>query len=82
LIPRIRKSAVAGAFLDGVTVASVALMAVVCWQLGRASIVDAVSGGIAVLSLIALFALRLNTAWLVALGATLGAIVQGLRALP
>ena len=34
LIPRLRKSAVAGAFLDGVIVASLALMAVT-WRLGH-----------------------------------------------
>ena len=41
LLPRLRRSAVAGAFLDGVNVASLALMAVVTWQLGRAAVVDA-----------------------------------------
>jgi chromate transporter len=34
LIPRLRASPLAGAFLDGVNVASLALMAVVTWQLG------------------------------------------------
>jgi putative chromate ion transporter len=41
LLPRLRASSVAGAFLDGVNVASLALMAVVTWQLGRAAVVDA-----------------------------------------
>jgi chromate transporter len=40
LVPRLRASAVAGAFLDGVNVASLALMAVVTGQLGRAALVD------------------------------------------
>jgi len=40
LMPRIRKSKLAGAFLDGVNVASLALMAAVTWELGRASLVD------------------------------------------
>src|SRR5580700_3035974 len=40
LLPRIRKSQIAGSFLDGVIIASLALMALVSWQLGRASIVD------------------------------------------
>src|SRR5215212_1511061 len=40
LIPRIRRSRVAGAALDGVNAASFALMALVTWQLGRAAIVD------------------------------------------
>ncbi len=34
LVPRIRKSTLAGAFLDGVNVGSLALMGVVTWQLG------------------------------------------------
>ncbi len=40
LIPLIRRSATAGAFLDGVNVASLALMAAVSYQLGRSAIVD------------------------------------------
>ena len=40
LIPRLRGSAIASAALDGVVAGSLALMAVVAWQLGRASIVD------------------------------------------
>ncbi len=40
LIPRLRRSPVAGAFLDGVVVASLALMAVVTWQLGQAALLD------------------------------------------
>ena len=35
LIPLIRHSKIAGAFLDGVNVGTVALMAVVCWFLGK-----------------------------------------------
>jgi len=45
LIPRIRKSKIAGAFLDGVNVGSLALVAEVTWELGRASLIDAVTGG-------------------------------------
>ena len=44
LVPRMRRSATAGAFLDGVNVASLALMAVVTWQLGRSAIVDLEDG--------------------------------------
>ena len=45
LIPRMRRSAWAGAFLDGVNVASLGLMAAVTWQLGRAALVDRVTVG-------------------------------------
>src|SRR5436190_13770201 len=37
LVPRLRRSRIAGAVLDGVNVASVALMAAVAVQLGRAA---------------------------------------------
>jgi len=72
LIPRIRRSAIAGAFLDGVIVGSLALMGVVAWQLGRAAIVDVTTVAIALVSAILLFRFRVNSAWLV-----LGAAVVG-----
>jgi chromate transporter len=40
LVPRIRRSPTAGAFLDGVNAAALALMVVVAYQLGRAAIFD------------------------------------------
>ncbi len=40
LIPRLRQSKMAGAFLDGVNVASLALMAAVTWHLARTAFVD------------------------------------------
>ena len=76
LVPRIRKSKAAGAFLDGVNVASLALMAAVSWQLGRASVVDVVSVVLAFASLIALLRFRLNSAWLVMAGAIVGLIAN------
>lgn len=78
LVPRIRQSKAAGAFLDGVIVASLALMAVVTWQLARASITDAVTILIAVASLVALLRFRVNSAWLVLLGAIAGLLTHGL----
>ena len=44
LIPRIRRSIIAGAFLDGVNVGALALLAVVTVQLGRAALVDVDDG--------------------------------------
>lgn len=79
LVPRIRKSKIAGSFLDGVTVASLALMAVVTWQLGRASLVDAVTLVLAVVSLLALLRWRVNSAWLVLFGAVVGLVTHALR---
>ena len=79
LVPRIRKSKAAGAFLDGVNVASLALMAAVSWQLGRASLVDTITVLVAVASLIALLRFRVNSVWLILLGATIGLIATALH---
>lgn len=76
LVPRIRKSKTASAFLDGVNVASLAMMATVSWQLGRASLVDSVTSVLAVVSLMALLKFRLNSAWLVIAGAIIGLIAN------
>jgi chromate transporter len=74
LVPRIRKSKIVGAFLDGVNVASLALIAAVTWQLGRASLINARSILLTVVSLVALLRFRVNTAWLVLLGAIVGLV--------
>lgn len=76
LVPRLRRSRLAGAALDGINVGSLALMAVVSWQLGRAAIVDAFTVGVAVASLIALGRFRVNSAWLIGLGGVLGWLVR------
>lgn len=75
LVPRLRASATAGAVLDGVNVASLALMAVVSWQLGRAALVDPLTIGVALGSLIALVGLRVNSAWLIGVAGVLGWLV-------
>jgi chromate transporter len=72
LIPRLRRSAVASGFLDGVNVASLGLMAAVSVQLARAAVVDAWTAGIAVASLALLVRFRVNSTWLIAGGALLG----------
>jgi chromate transporter len=76
LLPSIRKSKIAGSFLDGVIVASLALMAVVSWQLGRASIVDLPTAILFAGSLFLLLRFRLNSAWLVLIGALIGALTR------
>ena len=75
LVPRLRTSRVAGAVLDGVTVASLALMAVVTAQLGRAALVDLPTWAIAAGSLGALVWLRVNSAWLMLGAATAGWLI-------
>jgi chromate transporter len=76
LVPRLRQSRLAGAALDGVIVASLALMAVVAWQLGRAALVDPLTVSLAVASLAALAYFRINSAWLIAAGAATGWLVS------
>ncbi len=78
LVFGIRKSKIAGAFLDGVNVASLALMAVVSWQLARASIINIETAVLAVVSLVALLRFRVNSAWLVLGGAIVGILSRGL----
>ena len=72
LVPRLRKSPLAGAFLDGVNVASLALMAVVTWQLGRAALVDWLTITLAVAAAVWLLCYRVNSTWLILGGAALG----------
>lgn len=76
LIPRIRRSPTAGAFLDGVNVAALALMAFVTWQLAHAALVDGLTVGLAVISAILLFRWRVNSAWLVLGGAVTGLLLH------
>jgi chromate transporter len=75
LVPRIRQSPTAGAFLDGVNAAALALMCVVTYELGRAAIVDLTTITLAVISAIILFRFRLNSAWLVVGGAVTGLLL-------
>jgi chromate transporter len=79
LLPRIRESKIAGAFLDGVIVASLALMAEVTWQFARASIIDIVTATLTVASAIALLRFRLNSAWPVLIGALAGLAFHSLH---
>ena len=75
LVPRLRASPLAGAALDGINAASLALMAVVSWQLARAAIVDLPTAGLALASAVLLLRYRVNSAWLVAGGAALGLLL-------
>jgi chromate transporter len=79
LVPLIRRSATAGAFLDGVNVASLALMAAVSYQLGRSSLVDWLTIGLAIASAILLLRFRVNSAWLVLGGSLAGVAAHFVR---
>ena len=72
LVPRLRASKTAGAFLDGVNVASLALMAVVTAELGRAAIVDAPTVVLAAVAALLLLRFKTSSTWLVLGGAAVG----------
>ena len=76
LVPRIRRSPTAGAFLDGVNAASLALMFVVTYQLGRAAVIDVPTIILAIASAIALFRFQLNSVWLILGGAIVGLLLS------
>ena len=73
LVPRLRRSPLAGAVLDGVNVGALALIAVVTWQLFRAAVVDGTTLVLAGLSFFLLIVYRINSVWLVLAGAAIGA---------
>jgi len=79
LVPRLRQSPLMGAFLDGVDVASLALMVVVTWQLGRAALVDFLTVMLAAASAVLLIRYKINSAWLVLAGGVVGLLWRGLR---
>ncbi len=72
LVPKLRASPVAGAFLDGLNVASLALMAVVTVQLGRAAVVDLPTALLALAAALALLRFKVNATWLMLGGAAFG----------
>jgi chromate transporter len=76
LVPRLRRSRAAGAILDGVNVASLALMAAVTLQLSVTTLRAPVPLALAGLSLVLLTRYRANPTWLVAGGAAAGWILE------
>ncbi len=73
LIPRIRRSPIAGPLLDGVNVGALALMAAVTVQLSRAALVDATTAAMAAISALLLIYSRMNSAWLIFAAGLVGA---------
>jgi chromate transporter len=78
VIPRLRRSHLAAGFLDGVNAASLALMAVVSVELGRAALIDGPTVALALVSAALLIRYRVNPAWLVLGGAAAGLGVTAL----
>jgi chromate transporter len=78
LAGRIRSSALAGAFLDGVNAAAVALMAAVALTLGRVTLVDGWTWVLGLISAALLLRFKINATWLILGGAALGLLLHGL----
>lgn len=76
LVRGIRESPMARAVLDGVNVASLALMVVVTWQLGASAFEDPLAIALALVSTALLLKWHVNSAWLVLGGATIGLVVR------
>ena len=72
LVPKLRSSPTMGALLDGVTVASLGLMAAVTWHLARVAVHDWLTAAIALISFALLAHTRVHSGWLVLAGAALG----------
>jgi chromate transporter len=76
LLPRLRRSPRAGAFLSGVNVASLALMVVVTGWLARSSLVDVPALVVFLVSTGVLVRFRPNATWVVLGGAVAGWLVR------
>jgi chromate transporter len=77
LLPKLRASSIAGHILDGINVASLALMAVVTWQLTRSALVDWLTFVLAAASLFLLLRFkRINSAWFVLGGGLVGMLIR------
>jgi chromate transporter len=76
VLPRLRKSPTASAFLDGVNAAAVALMALVGLQFAREVVVTPLAAVIAAISALLAFRFRVNSAWLILGGAVCGLVVK------
>lgn len=73
---RLRTSPWVGGFLDGVNAASLALMAVVSWQLGKTAILDWTTAVTAAASLFLTVRYKVNSAWLVLGGGGVGLLAH------
>lgn len=76
LIPRLRRSAIAGAFLDAVNASAIGLMAAVTVELARHTLTDWGAWLIAIASAALLFRYKVNSAWLVLGGAAIGWLLK------
>ena len=76
LLPRLRGAPGPAAFLDGVNVAALGLMAAVTWQLARSAITDGLTAALATVAGALLLRGGVNSAWLIAGGALAGVVYR------
>jgi chromate transporter len=74
IVPWMHSRPTAKAFLDGVTAAALGLMAGVLAQLVDTAITDVLTAVVAVIALAVLVRTKLNSAWIIGLGAIIGLI--------
>jgi chromate transporter len=72
MLPRLRAAPVSAGFLDGVNAAALALMGFVLVRLAIDAVRDVPSAAIATLSLVVLLRFRVNSPWLILVGALIG----------
>ena len=76
LLPKIRAARWTAAFLDGVNVAALGLMAAVTWELARAAVVDWLTALLALAATAVLIRRTVNSAWLVLGGGVAGVVYR------
>lgn len=72
LIPKLRRSEKARSFLNGLNVASIAIMGFAAFFFAKAAIIDWLSIVVSVVSAILLIRYKINSAWLVGMGGVTG----------
>jgi chromate transporter len=75
-LPKLRRSPMAGGFLDGVNAAAVALMAFVGWQFARETLLNVPGIAIGVIAAVLVMRFRVNSAWAVLGGAVAGILMR------
>jgi chromate transporter len=80
LVPKLRQSKIASAFLDSVNIASVAIMLAVTIQMGYSILTDWKTWFISLMSFIAMYKLKnINSIWLIIGGAVIGYLFHLLK---
>jgi chromate transporter len=77
VLPRLRRSPRAGAFLDGINVGALALMLSVTWALSRSALVDRWTALLGLVSAAALIRFKVNPTWVILGGGIAGLLLQG-----